>query len=205
MEARSCDPALRNSYGRSDSSYKAWMCLQSCHRIHGDRSVFKQPPEVMVSVVTSTDSLALFFLYLAVFFTVPVQSGRSSGDPDRGGRVDRGGRRHGAIQTLAQLSQEFLGLDRTLQGRFESKGFRTAGRTNRRGTDTPIISSVCCMWLQVGFKHHKDYVGYTWAKQEESDYLRQEHHVSHEHVGAQGQKYVDTHLHRTSFFLHKSS
>lgn len=33
---------------------------------------------------------------------------------------------------------------------------------------------------QVGFKHHKDYVGYTWAKQEESDYLRQEHHVRHE-------------------------
>ncbi|XP_062874404.1 phosphatidylinositol 4,5-bisphosphate 5-phosphatase A [Trichomycterus rosablanca] len=30
---------------------------------------------------------------------------------------------------------------------------------------------------RVGFKHHKDYVGYTWAKQEESDYLRQEHHV----------------------------
>lgn len=35
-------------------------------------------------------------------------------------------------------------------------------------------------FFQVGFKHHKDYVGYTWAKQEESDYLRQEHHVRHE-------------------------
>ncbi|XP_076843244.1 inositol polyphosphate 5-phosphatase K isoform X2 [Brachyhypopomus gauderio] len=31
---------------------------------------------------------------------------------------------------------------------------------------------------KVGFKHHKDYVGYTWAKQEESDYLRQEHEVT---------------------------
>ncbi|KAF7687574.1 phosphatidylinositol 4,5-bisphosphate 5-phosphatase A [Silurus meridionalis] len=31
---------------------------------------------------------------------------------------------------------------------------------------------------KVGFKHHKDYVGYAWAKQEESDYLRQEHHVT---------------------------
>ncbi|XP_053466504.1 inositol polyphosphate 5-phosphatase K isoform X3 [Ictalurus furcatus] len=31
---------------------------------------------------------------------------------------------------------------------------------------------------KVGFKHHKDYVSYTWAKQEESDYLRQEHHVT---------------------------
>ncbi|XP_051750981.1 LOW QUALITY PROTEIN: inositol polyphosphate 5-phosphatase K [Ctenopharyngodon idella] len=30
---------------------------------------------------------------------------------------------------------------------------------------------------KVGFKHHKDYVGYTWAKQEESDFLRQEHEV----------------------------
>ncbi|XP_066514110.1 inositol polyphosphate 5-phosphatase K-like [Hoplias malabaricus] len=31
---------------------------------------------------------------------------------------------------------------------------------------------------KVGFKHHKDYVGYTWAKQEESDYLRQEHQIT---------------------------
>lgn len=31
---------------------------------------------------------------------------------------------------------------------------------------------------KVGFKHHKDYVGYVWAKQEESDYLRQEHEVA---------------------------
>ncbi|KAL2092122.1 hypothetical protein ACEWY4_011920 [Coilia grayii] len=31
---------------------------------------------------------------------------------------------------------------------------------------------------KVGFKHHKDYVGYTWAKQEESDYLRKEHQVN---------------------------
>ncbi|XP_026872703.2 inositol polyphosphate 5-phosphatase K isoform X1 [Electrophorus electricus] len=31
---------------------------------------------------------------------------------------------------------------------------------------------------KVGFKHHKDYVGYTWAKQEESDYLRQEHQAT---------------------------
>uniref|UniRef100_A0A672PU97 Phosphatidylinositol 4,5-bisphosphate 5-phosphatase A n=1 Tax=Sinocyclocheilus grahami TaxID=75366 RepID=A0A672PU97_SINGR len=30
---------------------------------------------------------------------------------------------------------------------------------------------------KVGFKHHKDYVGYVWAKQEESDFLRQEHQV----------------------------
>lgn len=31
--------------------------------------------------------------------------------------------------------------------------------------------------LQVGFKHHKDYVGYVWAKQEEADFHRQEHQV----------------------------
>ncbi|KAK7174007.1 hypothetical protein R3I93_003743 [Phoxinus phoxinus] len=31
---------------------------------------------------------------------------------------------------------------------------------------------------KVGFKHHKDYVAYTWAKQEESDFLRQEHEVT---------------------------
>lgn len=31
---------------------------------------------------------------------------------------------------------------------------------------------------QVGFKHHKDYVGYVWAKQEEADYLRLEHQVT---------------------------
>lgn len=30
---------------------------------------------------------------------------------------------------------------------------------------------------KVGFKHHKDYVTYVWAKQEESDFLRQEHEV----------------------------
>lgn len=31
---------------------------------------------------------------------------------------------------------------------------------------------------KVGFKHYKDYVGYVWAKQEESDFLRQEHQVT---------------------------
>ncbi|KAG7279477.1 hypothetical protein CRUP_035863 [Coryphaenoides rupestris] len=31
---------------------------------------------------------------------------------------------------------------------------------------------------KVGFKHHKDYVGYVWAKQEEADYQRQEHQVT---------------------------
>ncbi|XP_016360925.1 inositol polyphosphate 5-phosphatase K [Sinocyclocheilus anshuiensis] len=30
---------------------------------------------------------------------------------------------------------------------------------------------------KVGFKHHKDYASYVWAKQEESDFLRQEHQV----------------------------
>ncbi|XP_058633590.1 inositol polyphosphate 5-phosphatase K [Onychostoma macrolepis] len=30
---------------------------------------------------------------------------------------------------------------------------------------------------KVGFKHHKDYVSYVWSKQEESDFLRQEHQV----------------------------
>lgn len=30
---------------------------------------------------------------------------------------------------------------------------------------------------KVGFKHHKDYVGYVWAKQEEADFHRQEHEV----------------------------
>uniref|UniRef100_UPI0037E94F63 phosphatidylinositol 4,5-bisphosphate 5-phosphatase A n=1 Tax=Semicossyphus pulcher TaxID=241346 RepID=UPI0037E94F63 len=31
---------------------------------------------------------------------------------------------------------------------------------------------------KVGFKHHKDYVGYVWAKQEEADFLRQEQQVN---------------------------
>ncbi|XP_005722188.1 inositol polyphosphate 5-phosphatase K [Pundamilia nyererei] len=32
--------------------------------------------------------------------------------------------------------------------------------------------------FKVGFKHYKDYVGYVWAKQEEADFLRQEHQVT---------------------------
>ncbi|CAG5923352.1 unnamed protein product [Menidia menidia] len=32
--------------------------------------------------------------------------------------------------------------------------------------------------FKVGFKHHKDYVGYVWAKQEEADFQRQEHEVT---------------------------
>ncbi|XP_040011195.1 phosphatidylinositol 4,5-bisphosphate 5-phosphatase A [Xiphias gladius] len=31
---------------------------------------------------------------------------------------------------------------------------------------------------KVGFKHHKDYVGYVWAKQEEADFHRQEYQVT---------------------------
>ncbi|KAJ3604493.1 hypothetical protein NHX12_029233 [Muraenolepis orangiensis] len=31
---------------------------------------------------------------------------------------------------------------------------------------------------KVGFKHHKDYVGYVWAKQEELDFQKQEHQVT---------------------------
>lgn len=31
---------------------------------------------------------------------------------------------------------------------------------------------------KVGFKHHKDYVGYVWAKQEEADFHQQEHQVT---------------------------
>ncbi|XP_066545403.1 phosphatidylinositol 4,5-bisphosphate 5-phosphatase A isoform X2 [Amia ocellicauda] len=31
---------------------------------------------------------------------------------------------------------------------------------------------------KVGFKHHKDYVGYVWAKQEEADYLKQEYQAT---------------------------
>lgn len=30
----------------------------------------------------------------------------------------------------------------------------------------------------MGFKHHKDYVGYVWAKQEEADFQRQEQQVT---------------------------
>ena len=43
-----------------------------------------------------------------------------------------------------------------------------------------IMLCVCvcvCVCFQVGFKHHKDYVGYTWAKQEEADYLKKEQQV----------------------------
>ncbi|XP_030650238.1 inositol polyphosphate 5-phosphatase K [Chanos chanos] len=46
---------------------------------------------------------------------------------------------------------------------------------------TPNFSRSSWDWIglyKVGFKHHKDYVGYAWAKQEESDYLRQEHNVT---------------------------
>ncbi|XP_048100165.1 LOW QUALITY PROTEIN: phosphatidylinositol 4,5-bisphosphate 5-phosphatase A [Alosa alosa] len=46
---------------------------------------------------------------------------------------------------------------------------------------TPNFGRSSWDWIglyKVGFKHHKDYVGYTWAKQEESDYLRKEHEVT---------------------------
>lgn len=49
--------------------------------------------------------------------------------------------------------------------------FKTAPNFSRSSWD----------WIglyKVGFKHHKDYVGYVWAKQEEADYLRQEHQVT---------------------------
>uniref|UniRef100_A0A3Q3FF00 Phosphatidylinositol 4,5-bisphosphate 5-phosphatase A n=1 Tax=Labrus bergylta TaxID=56723 RepID=A0A3Q3FF00_9LABR len=42
---------------------------------------------------------------------------------------------------------------------------------------TPNFPRSSWDWIglyKVGFKHHKDYVGYVWAKQEENDFLRQE-------------------------------
>ncbi|KAM3611929.1 uncharacterized protein V6R79_026048 [Siganus canaliculatus] len=45
----------------------------------------------------------------------------------------------------------------------------------------PSFSRSSWDWIglyKVGFKHHKDYVGYVWAKQEEADYHRQEHQVT---------------------------
>ncbi|XP_061585177.1 phosphatidylinositol 4,5-bisphosphate 5-phosphatase A [Cololabis saira] len=45
----------------------------------------------------------------------------------------------------------------------------------------PNFSRSSWDWIglyRVGFKHHKDYVGYVWAKQEESDFHRQEHQVT---------------------------
>uniref|UniRef100_A0A3Q3X3L4 Phosphatidylinositol 4,5-bisphosphate 5-phosphatase A n=1 Tax=Mola mola TaxID=94237 RepID=A0A3Q3X3L4_MOLML len=45
----------------------------------------------------------------------------------------------------------------------------------------PNFSRSSWDWIglyKVGFKHHKDYVGYVWAKQEESDFHRQEHQVT---------------------------
>ncbi|XP_068165997.1 phosphatidylinositol 4,5-bisphosphate 5-phosphatase A [Antennarius striatus] len=45
----------------------------------------------------------------------------------------------------------------------------------------PNFSRSSWDWIglyKVGFKHHKDYVGYVWAKQEESDFQRQEHQVT---------------------------
>ncbi|XP_038151424.1 phosphatidylinositol 4,5-bisphosphate 5-phosphatase A [Cyprinodon tularosa] len=45
----------------------------------------------------------------------------------------------------------------------------------------PNFSRSSWDWIglyKVGFKHHKDYVGYVWAKQDESDFLRQEHEVT---------------------------
>ncbi|KAM9857781.1 inositol polyphosphate 5-phosphatase K [Aulostomus maculatus] len=46
---------------------------------------------------------------------------------------------------------------------------------------TPNYSRSSWDWIglyKVGFKHHKDYVGYVWAKQEEADYQRIEHQVT---------------------------
>ncbi|KAM9360666.1 inositol polyphosphate 5-phosphatase K [Symphorus nematophorus] len=46
---------------------------------------------------------------------------------------------------------------------------------------TPNFSRSSWDWIglyKVGFKHHKDYVGYVWAKQEEADFHRQEHQVT---------------------------
>lgn len=46
---------------------------------------------------------------------------------------------------------------------------------------TPNFSRSSWDWIglfKVGFKHHKDYVGYVWAKQEEADFLRQEQQVA---------------------------
>ncbi|XP_053181519.1 phosphatidylinositol 4,5-bisphosphate 5-phosphatase A [Scomber japonicus] len=46
---------------------------------------------------------------------------------------------------------------------------------------TPSFARSSWDWIglyKVGFKHHKDYVGYVWAKQEEADFLRQEHQVA---------------------------
>ncbi|KAF7669618.1 hypothetical protein LDENG_00166730 [Lucifuga dentata] len=46
---------------------------------------------------------------------------------------------------------------------------------------TPNYSRSSWDWIglyKVGFKHHKDYVGYVWAKQEEADFLQQEHQVT---------------------------
>ncbi|XP_076587206.1 inositol polyphosphate 5-phosphatase K [Chaetodon auriga] len=45
----------------------------------------------------------------------------------------------------------------------------------------PSFSRSSWDWIglyKVGFKHHKDYVGYVWAKQEEADFHRQEHQVT---------------------------
>ncbi|XP_044053303.1 phosphatidylinositol 4,5-bisphosphate 5-phosphatase A [Siniperca chuatsi] len=45
----------------------------------------------------------------------------------------------------------------------------------------PNFSRSSWDWIglyKVGFKHHKDYVGYVWAKQEEADFYRQEHQVT---------------------------
>ncbi|XP_077600336.1 phosphatidylinositol 4,5-bisphosphate 5-phosphatase A-like [Stigmatopora nigra] len=45
----------------------------------------------------------------------------------------------------------------------------------------PNFSRSSWDWIglyKVGFKHHKDYVGYVWAKQEEADYHRQEQQVT---------------------------
>ncbi|KAM7017997.1 inositol polyphosphate 5-phosphatase K [Tautogolabrus adspersus] len=46
---------------------------------------------------------------------------------------------------------------------------------------TPNFPRSSWDWIglyKVGFKHHKDYVGYVWAKQEENDFLRQEQQVT---------------------------
>ncbi|XP_034026234.1 phosphatidylinositol 4,5-bisphosphate 5-phosphatase A [Thalassophryne amazonica] len=45
----------------------------------------------------------------------------------------------------------------------------------------PNYSRSAWDWIglyKVGFKHHKDYVGYVWAKQEEADFHRQEQEVT---------------------------
>lgn len=87
----------------------------------------------------------------------------------------------GVVQSLGCDSQIFcriklpaqlLGLDRNIQGRDRAVFFHTL--TASVGALTPPVASA-----QVGFRHHKDYQAYIWAKGEHGTQVSHSLNFSH--------------------------